>query len=600
MINLELFQSNNDHSDPFQEGFISSVLKSEADIDTKKIKEEWKDAKASGRVGIVNDTLDKAASSASKTVDKLNKDFVVRNQSIVARARNSVLQFPIYITQTLRVNEAHIIGKLFERVYTTLVQTVLSNNKVISEDEANDLVFLRQFHTNIKEAADVLVNKYYEPIDDMDAMLCESIFYTQKLTENCTVIFSVVPTTNQDLILENARLINEPLTGLSFYMFEAQTAPKKTETTEETRSNEDIQSLNDTNFRDMAISELIKNASEERLITQSNQEIINEINDKYAENEPDKSDKAKHDEWVKNRKDAIDKAIERRDDINKNITKKMDEIKDKIRNGKYGTNYQYGKGRYVRIDISGSTIKSKTTLPVDKAIDAPTILKDGDIKKFNGMLPYTIEATFRMRTKNGNDTDVKYIIGIKSVLHLIRVQDLSDDLKELIDGNMKSLQKVRYKTGEISALDYFFNIKGLKADASKNINYNKRWLNTLKRLGEYEKMNGTLMKKPIEAITGGNVPIPNGTLVLSMSDLTILTNQTGIDLSVVGNAKRLMKSLFLIAVCIVDSSAGTMRVLFDKDGDWEVQSLASIDADLAKTDNSKLMSELNSMINRGK
>ena len=112
-------------------------------------------------------------------------------------------------------------------------------------------------------------------------------------------------------------------------------------------------------------------------------------------------------------------------------------------------------------------------------------------------------------------------------------------------------------------------------------------------------MHGSLLKKPISAITGGSVPIPNGTLILSQPDVTMLMNQTGIDLSVVSNAKKLANRLFLFAVVIVDSSAGTMRVLFtDSDNDWDVQSLASIDAELSKTDNSQIMRELNRMVNK--
>ena len=216
------------------------------------------------------------------------------------------------------------------------------------------------------------------------------------------------------------------------------------------------------------------------------------------------------------------------------------------------------------------------------------------------MLPYPIECSFIIRGRRGDlDREVHYIIGIKSVMHLIRVQDLAEDLREIITGNIKSLQKVRYKTGEISFTDYLFNIKGIKKDASKHINYNKRWLNTLKRLGEYEKMKNSFLKGPISAVTGGSAPVPNGTIILSQTDVTTLTNETGIDLSSVANAKRLAKALFLIAVAIVDSSAGTMRVLFpDSDTDWDVQSLSSIDAEISKTDNSQILRELQRMANR--
>ena len=229
-----------------------------------------------------------------------------------------------------------------------------------------------------------------------------------------------------------------------------------------------------------------------------------------------------------------------------------------------------------------------------KAADAPVLLKDGDIKRANGMVPWTIQATFRVRDSSGNiGYEVKYIIGIKSTLHLISPKDLSSELQDLVMGDNKGLRKVRYKTGELTFMNYIFNIKGLKADAAKQINYNKRWINTLKRLSDYQKRNGSLKLTPHADV------IPNATLVLTHQDVINLANDTGIDLSVVSNAKRLAKSLFLISIAILDATAGTMRVLFpDRDNDWDVQSIASIDAELAKTDNSKMMNELNRLINK--
>ena len=107
------------------------------------------------------------------------------------------------------------------------------------------------------------------------------------------------------------------------------------------------------------------------------------------------------------------------------------------------------------------------------------------------------------------------------------------------------------------------------------------------------------MRGPVSGLNKGDIPIPNGTLILTQPDVTSLTNETGIDLSVVGNAVRLAKSLFLIAVVIVDSSAGTMRYIFpDNMTDWDVQSLSAIDAEVAKTDNSQLMRELNRLVNK--
>lgn len=310
------------------------------------------------------------------------------------------------------------------------------------------------------------------------------------------------------------------------------------------------------------------------------------------------------DKWLKDLSKAITSKIDAKRDIEKRVDEKVKVIKGKIKTGQYGDNYAYRNGRYMKLNRSTTTSTKTTTNPAhpktDLGVDAPKVLRDNEVKKVNAMAPFMMEASFHLKnTKSGDDRIVRYIIGVKSVLHLIRVQDLAEDLNELVTGNIKKLQKVRYKTGEISFKDYFLNLKGIKADAAKNINYNKKWINTLKRLAEYRKTYGSILNKPAELIAGGNVPIPNATLILTQPDVTMLTNQTGIDLSQVSNAKRLAKSLFLIAVVITDSSAGTMRVLFpDTNDDWEVQSLSSVESEISKTDNNNLMKELNRMVNR--
>ena len=572
MINLG---SRNEPFDLFQEGTIKDILKG-ADIDVDKIKEDWKAADGPNNDGsprskndivrtraeIARDTLDKGNNVGGRINDHLNKNHKVSNASIIARAKNSVLQFPIYITPSIQINAAHTVSKMFERVYTTFVQTVLSQNQIIDEHEADNLVFLKRFHTNLKESAEVIINKYYEAIDDIDQMMYESIFHTEWINENCFIEFRVVPTDNQTLIMENARLNNEPLAGF-FYLKEKQEENVKvTDTTTKTSENQG-------RVKEQVISD------------EEMKRIARQLNIKYTRG-PSKG--APNIDALKERLRANKGGIV---------------IKGRRIMSRPGRN---GEWEYYYAEIDGKTVTTQTQTSDKRfrdAVEAPKLLKDSDIKKINGLLPYTIEATFRLRTPEGLDRDVKYLIGIKSIMHLISVKDLSEDLREIITGNIKSLQKVRYTTGEIGFKDYYFNIKGLKADAAKHINYDKRWLNTLKRLGEYNKMNGTLLKQGIKAITGGHVPIPNGTLVLSQGDVTQLANETGIDLSVVSNVKRLAKSLFLIGVVVIDSTRGTMRVLFpDSDTSWDVQSLSSIDAELSKTDNSQLMKELNRMVNK--
>ena len=474
------------------------------------------------------------------------------SRSIIARSRNSILQFPVYITNTIRVNEAHIVSKMFERVYTTFVQTALNANPVVSEDDINDLVFLKQFHTNLKESGDLFVNEFYQPIDDIDSMMKGSLIWEEKVTDTMDVTFRWIPCNDITLIQENSRLMNEPLAGLK-YLQEAKTTNDGTirmDATKDTTDTEKVRLTND-DLTDMARTRLKAGAT------------------------------------------------------NDEIKAEVDKLKEEIENKKL-PGYVFDGAAYFRYSVKnrGERTTKDEFIPKkeenEKHIGSVTraSLKDSDVKKINGMLPFTIEATFRVKPKEGAGYTVTFIIGIKTVLHLIRPQDLAEDLDALVTGNMKNLRKVKYKTGEIKFNEYIFDIKNLKKNAAKRVDHNKKWINTLNRLAEFDKLNGSLLKQPAKFING-EIPVPNGTLVLSQADVTMLANSTGIDLSSVSNAKRLAKALFLIAVVIIDGSAGTMKVLFtDMDNEWDIQSIAAIDAEVQKTDNSPLLRELNKMINK--
>lgn len=540
---------------------LNDVVQNAAGIDLGEVKKKIEDAD-----GIIAkaQALDKsAAGPLAKNLEDLDKAIDknrVDTRSIIARSRNSVLQFPVYISQSVPVNPAHVIARLYDRVYASFVQAVLSMHPIISEKEANEMLFLRRFHTNINEAVQTIINEYYRPIDEIDAMIQESVFYKKEIIPGCILECAWVPMSDNDIKMESTRASHDLLDGFT-YLKESDRIEKEV------------------SWADVSQKEL--------------EQIAQEYWGRKATDEDDAAQMA--------REFAKDVAVAQRV-VGKNAKMSPDDLDDEDRD-RYDRMKKEGKlsGMELYRNINGHVRKNqaKTKKIVNandimKAADAPVLLKDGDIKRANGMVPWTIQATFRVRDSSGNiGYEVKYIIGIKSTLHLISPKDLSSELQDLVMGDNKGLRKVRYKTGELTFMNYIFNIKGLKADAAKQINYNKRWINTLKRLSDYQKRNGSLKLTPHADV------IPNATLVLTHQDVINLANDTGIDLSVVSNAKRLSKSLFLISIAILDATAGTMRVLFpDRDNDWDVQSIASIDAELAKTDNSKMMNELNRLINK--
>lgn len=488
--------------------------------------------------------------------------------SIIARAKDSVLQFPVYMTQSIRINEAHVIAQSLERVYANLVQTVLAANPTINHDEVNNLRFLKQFHTNIREAADALVNKYYSPIDDFDAMMQESISQTIVINEKVTVKFTVTPTTDKNLIAECARLSHDFLDGFPYL----QEAPLERDEPVTQRNTDETSTP----------------AQQKELTPQDFIQLADQLNAYNANKNKSIEDPANH---FPTNYTAADIPKEIRGGMKmiwEELPVQMEPIRDKD-----------GKVLDYRFFITKPGTKSVTTVDtktgsVVDPVDVPQLLRDHDARKINAMMPWTFKASFHVKDAEGKyQNTVNFLIGVKANVHIIYMKDLVNDLRGLITGNIKTLQKVRYKTGEIGFKDYMFNVNDLRRQAASTIDPGKRWVQTLRQLGEYDKLHGTLLKKGIQAITDGHIPVPNGTMVLAQGDVSILANQTGIDISLASNAIKLIRALFLIAVIIVDETAGKMHILRpDESADWNVQSLASLDAELAKADTSAIQKEI--------
>ena len=503
---------------------------------------------------------DKAVSSIQTGYRPIKHE--VKGKSLTARARNSVLQFPVFITdRSIRVNEAHTISKFFERAYTTLVQTVIAQYPVLDEEEANNLVFLRQFHTNITEEAKKFMNEYYTPIDECDRIICESAYRHVKISDNFEITFSAINPTNTHLLEENARQLNEPLTGF-WYLQEAPGGVKDDPTLKTT--------TNTTTTKDaiyFVTDKVIKFGAERR-----------------AENDKTYADKVMVDGKL-----DMDKV--------KELLKAGGDEGSLMDNKGYYIKYDNASGRYITNQGKVVTSNDSSRSTLHPTVPAPTILREADIKKINGMQPYTIQVSFRIKFKNGDTAVVSYVIGVKTVLHRINSKDLLTEIPEVIAGNSEKLQNIRYKTGEITIWEKLFNTQSIKKSISRMLKGNVH-LPALRRLGEFDKLNKSYMGAGIMAIQKGKeeIPLPNGTLVISQEDVLDIKQNSGIDIEKIKTAKQIAKNLFLITIAIVDSGSGTMKILQpDKDTQWDVQSLAAIDTDVNKLDNSPLKRELNKM-----
>lgn len=479
-----------------------------------------------------------------KDVDKKVKQLKINNKSIIKRSKDSIFYFPVYISSSIRINEAHVVAKLYERVYADFVQNVISQpeNQLIDYTELEDMRFLKKFHVNAEStqvAYDSIANgrKFLrdtlgKPLDFTEETINHSCYYAHRVNENVIVEFRCIAPSGKvyDMIAEHERMMQEPLSGFTFLQEAPTSVPNKN----------------------------TKMTSDDVVI--------------YLDQKGDPVDKSKinfddpaADNYVGNYTRSTGKVNQTAEVINPEFQR-------------VGSRYQ-------------------------QAGKSATILKDTDCRKINGMLPYTIVATFKVKNTPGVTwtRDVLEVqIGIKTVLHIIQPKDLIDEVKPIIMGGQKSLQKVRYKTGEIKFKDYFLGLTALKKGAAQLYSKSKRWLGSLKRLGEYGKMYKSALKDPVSAVTKDKgIPIPNATLVLSALDVDNIKLGSGIDLNNIRMVNKLAKQLFLITFVIVDSSSGTIKSIYpNEQDDWDNMSIASLEDLVSKSSNADFMKELKRTVNR--
>ena len=524
-------------------------------------------------------------------------------QSIFQQVKNSILQFPIYISKSVDITSASLLTRYIEVYYAAIVQQAQSMSQYISQDQANNLQFLTHGHTNIAEKVDAVLsneyrdylrNPFYQPISKLDAMIENGFANDIPISENTTLMFRMLPNDDEEMNFESRKLASDALEGLSY--LQEKRAPKDPDAPKPSIADTSkVGGIVDTPPR------VYHNTTTTREDERSNSGKYEAIG-----NNPSEEDKIGMGyQYLTKVAGATDptQADARaswnaaRDAIIKNDPRMKD------------SGYKYFDGNFQKLIVTPSQkLKTSTRENIDiqrptSAIEGPKppmILKDNEVKKINAMAPYRMSITKRVNLPNGGvDRDITYIIGIKGILHAVECSDLDDELYGLVTGQSNNLQKVRYKTGEISLTDYLFDIKGLKKDATRSLNYNQKWITTLKQLANGNKLSGTLFQPAVDILQRGQVPIPNGTIILTDADVNYLKGTTGIDLNDIGRALALCRALFLISFIIITPASNTIKVLSpDLNKDWEYQSTKTLQDDINRAENNDLNKALQKLMNR--
>lgn len=215
-------------------------------------------------------------------------------------------------------------------------------------------------------------------------------------------------------------------------------------------------------------------------------------------------------------------------------------------------------------------------------------LTDTDVKKINDLQPYALQV--RLNVINDDNEFVEYwdiVVGVKTVLHIIKSDEVIENIVRAIQNKSVIFNMIRWTTGEISFVkDLLLHIDDIKSDAKARQSGNSAWFPTLKRLRD-RKVNFRNFRM--------NQLVPTATLTITSYEVEVLETKYGIMIKDAIMAKRLVSGLFLMAFVILDEGSQTVEVLYDNSDSFETYALETIQREVSLNSN-RLANEIGRMI----
>lgn len=188
------------------------------------------------------------------------------------------------------------------------------------------------------------------------------------------------------------------------------------------------------------------------------------------------------------------------------------------------------------------------------------------IQRINSMEPTMIEIQLTGHKQGGGAVVIRHniVIGVKVMIRTCPPDAMIANLVKGVTGSRAIFEYIKWTTGERKFVrDFVFGVSSAKELAIKNKN-NREWLINLKR----NKLRGMLAKVGL-----GNDMLPITTVCATANEVARVAEQTGVDLNDPYAVIKMMNKFYMLAFAIVDPAAGTLKILFDGDTQYNQVSL---------------------------
>lgn len=218
-------------------------------------------------------------------------------------------------------------------------------------------------------------------------------------------------------------------------------------------------------------------------------------------------------------------------------------------------------------------------------------LTDREVKKANDMMPYAMQV--RLMAVNDKKEFVQFIdfvLGVKTILHPIDSDDVIENIQRVMQNRSPFFKFLKWTTGEISLFkNILLNVDDMKSDVINKASGKSPWFGKLKRIKD--------RKLGVKDFTVPYAMIPNTTLVITSYEADYLRNNFAIDITNAKTARKLVDTMFLMALIIVDEGTGTIDILYDGSPDYQTYALETLEREVSLNSN-KLGREIGRMISR--
>lgn len=240
-----------------------------------------------------------------------------------------------------------------------------------------------------------------------------------------------------------------------------------------------------------------------------------------------------------------------------------------------------GKSRQLERDFNQKAFKDVT---------APKLV-DRDLKRANDMMPFGVQC--RLMAVNDKNEFVQYmdfIVGVKTVLHLIKSDEMIDNIIRTLQNQSFFFKFLRWTTGEISLIkNLLLDLDNLKFDASARSGGKTPWFGTLRRLKDH--------RIRFRNLTVPTVVVPNSTVVITNYEVDYIEKNTGVSVRDPEVCKKVMKNMFLMTFAIIDDASRTIDIMYDGSDDYQTYALETLEREVSMNSN-KLGREIGRMISR--